>query len=142
MQQESALCRSCRDLRCVSQAGNRRYVLRKKPPGKVLASAHAVEREFVILYALASTSVPVPVPRALCTDSSVIGTPFYVMDHVQVGINCYNSGDSCLYLPPSYRLRKLASNNKLSMASHMTTKLRQQHCEGAVVQTMICTAKQ
>ena len=83
----------------MSQAGNRRYVLRKKPPGKVLASAHAVEREFVILSALANTDVPVPVPRALCTDSNVIGTAFYVMDHVQVGFSHHSSCDACLYLP-------------------------------------------
>ena len=58
--------------------------MRKKPPGKVLASAHAVEREFQVLEALAETAVPVPIARSLCRDSAVLGTPFYVMDHVQV----------------------------------------------------------
>jgi len=68
----------------VLQAAGKRYVLRKKPPGKVLASAHAVEREFRVLEALGGTEVPVPVARALCTNPAVLGTPFYVMDHVEV----------------------------------------------------------
>ncbi|MCK2148286.1 phosphotransferase [Marinobacter alexandrii] len=58
-----------------------RYVLRKKPPGKTLPSAHMVEREYKVIRALAdNTSVPVPKARVLCEDSEVIGTPFYVMD--------------------------------------------------------------
>ncbi len=59
-----------------------RLVLRKKPPGKLLPSAHAVEREHRIMSALAGSGVPVPRMRLLCEDASVIGTPFYVMDHV------------------------------------------------------------
>lgn len=62
-------------------------MLRKKPPGKVLASAHAVEREFLVLEALARTALPVPAARTLCTDAAVLGTPFYVMDHVEVSIS-------------------------------------------------------
>ncbi len=58
------------------------YVLRKKPPGRLLPSAHAVEREFRVMQALAGSSVPVPAMRLLCEDASVIGTPFFVMDHV------------------------------------------------------------
>ena len=65
------------------QAHSTQYVLRKKPPGKVLASAHAVEREFQVLAALKDTPVPVPRVLCLCQDSAVIGTPFYVMEHVQ-----------------------------------------------------------
>ena len=65
------------------QAHGTQYVLRKKPPGKVLASAHAVEREFQVLAALKDTPVPVPKVLCLCQDSAVIGTPFYVMEHVQ-----------------------------------------------------------
>ena len=61
----------------------RRYVLRKKPPGKLLPSAHAVDREFRIMQALASTDVPVPSLQVLCDDDSVIGTMFYVMDFVE-----------------------------------------------------------
>jgi aminoglycoside phosphotransferase (APT) family kinase protein len=59
-----------------------RLVLRKKPAGPVLPSAHAVEREYRILRALANTGVPVPTTRLLCEDASVIGTPFYVMDRL------------------------------------------------------------
>lgn len=65
------------------QANSTQYVLRKKPPGKVLASAHAVEREFQVLAALKDTPVPVPKALCLCQDAAVIGTPFYVMEHVQ-----------------------------------------------------------
>jgi len=63
-------------------AGGRRAVLRRKPPGKLLPSAHAVEREYRVLCALEHTGVPVPRPRLLCDDAAVIGTPFYVMDYV------------------------------------------------------------
>jgi len=59
------------------------YVFRKKPPGTLLASAHAVDREFRIQKALADTPVPVARVRLLCEDPSVIGTAFYVMDHVE-----------------------------------------------------------
>ncbi|KAJ8566101.1 hypothetical protein K7X08_030578 [Anisodus acutangulus] len=62
----------------------KRYVLRKKPPGKLLASAHAVEREYEVLHALGThTRVPVPKVFCLCTDSSVIGTPFYIMEYLE-----------------------------------------------------------
>ena len=56
------------------------YVLRKKPPGPLLPSAHAVDREFRVMRALAGTPVPVPRVHALCEDDSVIGSPFYVME--------------------------------------------------------------
>jgi aminoglycoside phosphotransferase (APT) family kinase protein len=58
------------------------YVLRKKPPGVLLPSAHAVEREFTILRALAGSGVPVPRVLLLCSDESVIGQVFYVMEYV------------------------------------------------------------
>ncbi|XP_075754847.1 acyl-CoA dehydrogenase family member 10 isoform X1 [Pelodiscus sinensis] len=61
--------------------GDRHLVLRKKPPGKLLPSAHAVEREYRILKALAEAGVPVPKVLALCEDSSIIGTPFYLMEY-------------------------------------------------------------
>ncbi len=63
------------------QAGAGEYVLRKKPPGKLLPSAHAIDREFRILRALAGSGVPVPCARVYCDDETVIGTPFYVMDY-------------------------------------------------------------
>jgi aminoglycoside phosphotransferase (APT) family kinase protein len=58
------------------------YVLRKKPGGKLLPSAHAVDREFRVISALHPTGFPVARPYALCTDESVIGAMFYVMDKV------------------------------------------------------------
>jgi aminoglycoside phosphotransferase (APT) family kinase protein len=61
----------------------RRYVMRKKPPGTLLPSAHAVEREYRVITALAKTSVPVARTFTLCEDPSVIGTPFYVMEYVE-----------------------------------------------------------
>jgi aminoglycoside phosphotransferase (APT) family kinase protein len=64
------------------EAGGTRYVVRRKPPGQLLPSAHAVDREFRILRALEGTGVPAPHVYALCTDESVIGTWFYVMEFV------------------------------------------------------------
>ena len=64
-------------------AGGREYVLRKKPPGKLLPSAHAVDREYRIIKAMKTAGVPVPEPYLLCTDESVIGTPFYVIERVK-----------------------------------------------------------
>ncbi|HVV93146.1 MAG TPA: phosphotransferase [Hyphomicrobiales bacterium] len=58
------------------------YVLRKQPPGKLLPSAHAVDREFRVLSALAKTDVPVPQPVLYCDDATVIGTPFYLMERL------------------------------------------------------------
>lgn len=59
------------------------FVLRKKPPGKLVASAHQVDREFRVISALAATDVPVARTRLLCSDDSVIGQMFYVMDAVE-----------------------------------------------------------
>jgi aminoglycoside phosphotransferase (APT) family kinase protein len=67
----------------LSAGGGRRYVLRRKPSGELLPSAHAVDREFRVISALANTEVPVARAHALCEDTSVIGTMFYVMDYVQ-----------------------------------------------------------
>jgi aminoglycoside phosphotransferase (APT) family kinase protein len=64
-------------------ADDRRYVLRKKPPGALLASAHQVDREYRVMKALGGTGFPVPVMRALCQDDAVIGTAFYVMDYME-----------------------------------------------------------
>lgn len=62
------------------EAASGRYVLRRKPPGNLLKSAHAVDREFRVMSALADTPVPVPAMRVLCDDDSIIGSMFYVMD--------------------------------------------------------------
>jgi aminoglycoside phosphotransferase (APT) family kinase protein len=67
----------------VTAADGKRYVLRRKPPGKLLPSAHAVEREYRVISALHPVGFPVARPVALCEDESVIGTAFYVMDYVE-----------------------------------------------------------
>ncbi|MFP7674709.1 phosphotransferase family protein [Marivita sp. S0852] len=59
------------------------YVLRRKPPGQLLKSAHAVDREFHVQRALAGTDVPIAKMRAFCDDDSVIGSVFYIMDYVE-----------------------------------------------------------
>ena len=62
----------------------RKYVLRRRPPGNLLPSAHAIEREFRVMRALHERSdVPVAQPLLLCEDATVIGTGFYVMQHVE-----------------------------------------------------------
>ncbi|MFL5073229.1 MAG: phosphotransferase family protein [Xanthobacteraceae bacterium] len=60
----------------------RAYVLRRKPPGKLLPSAHAVDREYRIISALHAQGFPVAAPVVYCADDSVVGTPFYVMGFV------------------------------------------------------------
>jgi len=61
----------------------RRFVLRRKPPGKLLPSAHAVDREFRVISALYRQGFPVPEPLAYCDDPGVVGTPFFVMSFVE-----------------------------------------------------------
>jgi len=63
--------------------GKREWVLRRKPPGKLVSSAHAVDREYRVLSALGPLGLPVPTTRVFCEDSAVIGTPFYLMDRVE-----------------------------------------------------------
>ena len=64
-------------------AGGQSYVLRRKPPGVLLPSAHAVDREYRVITALADTDVPTPKTYCLCEDVEVIGTAFYIMEMVQ-----------------------------------------------------------
>lgn len=68
----------------------RKYVLRRKPPGVLLKSAHAVDREFRVMSALHKVGFPVPRPHLLCDDDSVIGTMFFVMEHIpgRIFIDC------------------------------------------------------
>lgn len=82
------------------QIASKEMVLRKQPPGKLLPAAHAVGREYRVMHALASTPVAVPPMLAHCTDKSVIGTEFYLMDFV----------DGNLYLDPS--LPKVTSGGR------------------------------
>lgn len=63
--------------------GDRRIVLRRPPLGHVLPTAHDMNREYTVLSALADTAVPVPRVLGLCTDTEVLGAPFYVMDYVE-----------------------------------------------------------
>uniref|UniRef100_A0A8C4PI03 Acyl-CoA dehydrogenase family member 11 n=1 Tax=Equus asinus TaxID=9793 RepID=A0A8C4PI03_EQUAS len=65
------------------QKGFQAYVLRKKPPGSLLPKAHKIDREFKVQKALFSVGFPVPKPLLYCNDASVIGTEFYIMEHVQ-----------------------------------------------------------
>lgn len=66
----------------LTDAAGRNYVLRKKPAGELLPSAHAVDREYRVMKALEGTDVPVARVLCYCGDASVIGTPFYVMEFV------------------------------------------------------------
>ncbi|MDO8878220.1 MAG: phosphotransferase family protein [Pseudolabrys sp.] len=65
------------------ESGPNRYVLRKKPPGQLLPSAHMIEREYRVMHALRDSGLPVMNTHLLCEDPSVIGTPFYIMDFVE-----------------------------------------------------------
>lgn len=64
------------------QSPSGQYVLRRKPPGKLLKSAHAVDREFRVISALYAAGFPVPRPYILCEDESVVGTTFFIMEYV------------------------------------------------------------
>ncbi len=88
-----------------------RYVLRKKPPGRLLPSAHAVEREYRVMRALQDSEVPVCLTLLLCEDSAVIGTPFIVMQHV----------DGRVYQDPS--LPGLAPEDREAVYAHMNKAL-------------------
>jgi len=68
---------------CITAADGKRFVLRRKPPGTLLPSAHAVDREFTVLQALHATGFPAARPYVLCQDDSITGTAFYVMDYVE-----------------------------------------------------------
>lgn len=68
------------------KSDDRSFVLRRQPPGKLLKSAHAVDREFRVIQALAHTQVPVAQVYYLCQDPEVIGSMFYIMEYVQGNI--------------------------------------------------------
>ncbi|XP_051738696.1 acyl-CoA dehydrogenase family member 11 isoform X2 [Ctenopharyngodon idella] len=65
------------------ETADKRYVLRKKPPGELLPGAHKVDREYAVQEVLYSVGFPVPHPVIYCSDTRVIGTEFYIMEHVQ-----------------------------------------------------------
>jgi len=78
-------------------AGSGAYVLRRKPVGHLLPSAHAVDREYRVMRALADTKVPVPHVHALCEDDAIIGSTFYVME---VSTAASFGTRACRGLPP------------------------------------------
>jgi aminoglycoside phosphotransferase (APT) family kinase protein len=65
------------------ETGHGKFILRRRPDGKLLPSAHAVDREFRVMGALAGTGVPVPKVFAYCDDVTVLGTPFFVMEYLE-----------------------------------------------------------
>ncbi|MGU3495427.1 phosphotransferase family protein [Xanthobacteraceae bacterium A53D] len=95
--------------------GDRRLVLRKQPPGALLPSAHAVDREHRIISALRDTGVPVPPALLYCDDRTVVGTPFYVMERVdgRVFHDCTLPG-----VAPSERAAMYASMARTLAALH------------------------
>ena len=93
----------------------RRYVLRRKPAGDLLPSAHAVDREFRALSALSSSLIPVARPLTLCMDQSVIGSIFYVMDFVEGRIFTDD------------KLPELAAGERFAIYDAMNTTLAQLH---------------
>ena len=94
----------------------RNYVLRRKPPGVLLKSAHAVEREFRVQAALAGSAVPVPGMHLLCEDDAIIGSPFYIMEHV-VGRNF--SDPTMKGTEPKTRGAVIDDMNRVLAALHM-----------------------
>lgn len=80
--------------------GGRRMVLRKKPAGATLPSAHAVDREYQVLSALAATGVPTPRPLVFSDDPTIVGTPFYLMERVEGRVFCDASLPG---VPPEHR---------------------------------------
>ncbi|WJG10736.1 phosphotransferase family protein [Aliiglaciecola sp. LCG003] len=97
--------------------GEQNFVLRRQPPGKLLKSAHAVDREYRVLKALAGSKVPVAKVYHLCEDSSVLGSMFYVMEYV----------DGMVYWDSS--LPEVADNHTRSqMYAQMSQVLANLHC--------------
>jgi aminoglycoside phosphotransferase (APT) family kinase protein len=92
-----------------------RYVLRKKPAGVLLPSAHAVDREFRVISALDGSAVPVARPLCLCTDESVIGTMFYVMSYA-AGRNFWDP--TLPGMTPSERAALYDEMNRVMVALH------------------------
>jgi len=96
-------------------AGSGSYVLRRKPFGHLLPSAHAVDREYRVMRALSAAAVPVPEVHTLCEDDSVIGSAFYVMEFLDGRI----FWDPRLFgLPPAKRRAMFRSMNTVIAALH------------------------
>jgi aminoglycoside phosphotransferase (APT) family kinase protein len=71
----------------VEDAKGQKYVIRKKPNGSIISTAHNIKREYTVLAALSNTSVPVPKMFLYCTDTKIFGTEFYVtLSHAGYGV--------------------------------------------------------
>ena len=97
------------------ETSQKKYVLRKKPEGKLLKSAHAVDREYRVQLALQNSEVPVPRMAAFCSDLSILGTEFYIMDHIE---------GTCFEDP---RLNIFAKDHRYSIFEEMSTILAKIH---------------
>ena len=102
-------------------------VIRRKPPGKLLKSAHAVDREYRVITALNQTDVPVPKTYTYCDDTNIIGTPFFVMDHVKGSIfwelllpSCDHDQRRSIYLSMNDTIAKLhnVDFNKVGLSDY------------------------
>ena len=91
------------------QSSSSKLVLRKKPSGLLLPKAHQIEREFLIMSVLDKHNFPVPQPIHLCTDSFLLGTPFYLMEYVEGEIHQSAQLES---LPPSHKTAAYISQIK------------------------------
>jgi aminoglycoside phosphotransferase (APT) family kinase protein len=96
-------------------AGGPRFVLRKKPPGQLLASAHAIDREHRVMKALQNTGVPVPRMLGYCEDAQVLGTEFFVMEFLEGRVFMDQSLPG---LPPSERSAMYRDMNRVLAALH------------------------
>ena len=94
-------------------AGAEKFVLRKKPDGVLLKSAHAIDREYRVISALKDSSVPVPAALAWCDDESIVGTPFYLMDYLDGRVFVDQS------LPAMTSDRKSTRLNSITIRSRM-----------------------
>ena len=102
-------------------------VIRRKPPGKLLKSAHAVDREYRVITALNQTDVPVPKTYTYCDNTNIIGTPFFVMDHVKGNIfwelllpSCDHDQRRSIYLSMNDTIAKLhnVDFNKVGLSDY------------------------
>ncbi len=96
-------------------SGSDRLVLRKKPPGVLLKSAHAIDREYRVISALAKSEVPVPKALAWCEDETVVGTPFYLMEFLDGRVFV---DQSLPQLTPAGRVEIYREMNRVISALH------------------------
>lgn len=96
-------------------SGQQRYVLRKKPPGPLMPSAHAVDREYRVMQALQNSDVPVPKLFAFSDDLNVVGTPFYIMEYLEGRVIVDQSLPT---LPREDRTRVYGDMNRVIAALH------------------------